>query len=212
VLGTVRFDESAGARLFALARNGRRVAMLRGGFQVEVRDVPGNHPPVFVTPRERLWIHSVTAGRSCVLVDELDPAHPQAPWSSCLIRWDTGRLELNRDDTAERFVQLGGPVAMPQSLPTANRGLGYDGRRFVQAVEHGGLRVLIDRYNHLAALGPNGELVCMFYINGEEVAAWMPDGTRWGSRRLVGGGPHLLGAERIATALWRAEWGEGRSS
>jgi hypothetical protein len=212
VLGTIRFDETGGPRLFALARDGRRVALLRGDFQIEVRDVPGNQPPILVTPRERLWFHSVTSGRSCLLVDELDPAHPQAPWSSCLIRWDTGRLELIRHDPAFRLEELGGPVAMSRSLPTANRGLGYDGRRFVQIVEHGGLRVLVDRYNHLAALGPNGDLVCMFYLNGEEVAAWMPDGTKWGSRRLVGGGPNPSSAERIATALFRAEWGEGRSA
>ena len=70
---------------------------------------------------------------------------------------------------------------------------------------------MIDRYNHLAALGPDGEVVCVFYMSGEEVAAWMPDGTRWGSRRLIGGGPDPRSAERIAAALLAAEWGRGRS-
>jgi hypothetical protein len=63
----------------------------------------------------------------------------------------------------------------------------------------------------LAALGSDGKLVSVFYINGEEVAAWMPDGTRWGSRRLIGSAPNPGSAERIAAALRRAEWGEGSS-
>jgi hypothetical protein len=182
---------------------------LRGDSQLEVRDVPGNQPPVLLTPKEHLWIHSVTLGRSCLLVEELNPAHPHAHWSSCLIRWDTGQLELVRQNAADRLEQLGGAVAVARSLPTVNHGLGYDGRRFVQVVQHGGLRVLIDRYNHLAALGPDGALLCVFYINGEEVAGWMPDRTRWGSRRLIGGGPHPRSAERIAAALRQAERGEG---
>src|SRR5262249_54152398 len=81
--------------------------------------------------------------------------------------------------------------------------------RFIQFIEHGRLRILIDRYNHLAVLGRDDRLVAMFYLSGEEFAAWLPDGTRLGSSRLIGGEPSKAAAERIAAALRAAERGEG---
>ena len=57
---------------FALSRDGRRFARRLNDQQVEVRDVPGDRPPVFVTPREDVWIHFASLGRSCLLVREFD--------------------------------------------------------------------------------------------------------------------------------------------
>ena len=47
----------------------------------------------------------------------------------------------------------------------------------MQMIESRGLRILIDRYNHLVVLGRGGELVCMMFVSGREFAAWLPDGT-----------------------------------
>ena len=52
----------------------------------------------------------------------------------------------------------------------------------------------------------------MFYVNGNEVAAWLPDGTCWGSRRLIGGEPAADAAERIATVLGSTFDDEGSST
>jgi hypothetical protein len=202
------FRES-GRGWFALSRDGRRFARCVGQDQVEVRDVPGDGPPVLLTPREPVWIHFASLGRSCVLVREFDQAGPRRPRAHVLIRWDGERLTVDHEDPVHAFDRLGGVVAESRSLPPHKMLPQYDHVRFVQLVEHGALRILIDQYNHLAVLGPEGRLVAMFFATGQEFAAWMPDGTCLGSSRLVGCEPSTDAAERIAAALRAAERGEG---
>ena len=84
----------------------------------------------------------------------------------------------------------------------------YDRARFVQYIEHGELRFLLDEYNHVAVLGRGDRVVAMFYTSGREFAVWMPDGTCFGTIRLIGGEPPRDAAERIAAALRAAERGE----
>ena len=49
----------------------------------------------------------------------------------------------------------------------------------------------------------------MFYVSGNEFAAWMPDGTRLGSSRLIGSESTPEAAERMAAAFRSAEREEG---
>jgi hypothetical protein len=209
VIGIFPLADQIPASALALSRDGRRFARRLHDRQFEVRDVPGDRPPVFVTPEEEVWVHFGSLGRSCLLVREFDWSGPRRPLSFCLIRWDQGRIEVVHDDAVILFQRLGGVVAESRSLPAGRTGLDYDPLRFVQCVEHGGLRILIDRYNHFAVLDRNEELLCMFYVSGTEVAGWLPDGTYLGSRRLIGGEPTAGAAERIAAVLRMAEQGRG---
>jgi hypothetical protein len=193
----------------ALSRDGMKFARRLGDRQVEVRDVPGDRPPVFVTPEEDAWIHFGSLGRSCLLVREYELGGPRRPQSFCLIRWDRAQLEIIHEDAPSIFQRLGGVLAESRSIPVGKTTLGYDPLRFVQIIEHGGLRILIDRYNHLAVQNRGGELVCMFYVARDEVAAWMPDGTSLGPRRLIGGSPMPGAPERLAATLRSAERREG---
>ena len=180
VLGEFRTSgERPGDNAFALSRDGRRFARRLNDQQVEVREVPGDRPPLFVTPREDSWIHFASLGRSCLLIREFDLDGPRRARALCLIRWDRGRLEVDHHDPSRTFQELGGVVAESRSLPPSQSGLYQDPVRFLQVVEHGALRILIDRYNQLAVLGRDGELIGMFYVSGLEFAAWTPDGTRW---------------------------------
>jgi hypothetical protein len=195
---------------FALSPDGCRFALRLNDHQVEVRDVPGDRPPVVVTPREEVWIHFASLGRSCLLVREFDLGGPRRPRSMCLIRWDRVRLEVDYQEPAQTFQGLGGVVAESRGLPVSS-GPGphrNDNTRFSQVVEHVELEILIDQYNHIAVLDRAGALVAMFYVAGREFAAWMPDGTRLGSGRLIGGAPTHHAAERMARALRAAEAGE----
>ena len=63
----------------------------------------------------------------------------------------------------------------------------------------------MDRYNHLAVLEKKGELICLFYVTTDDVAAWLPDGTCLGPRRLIGSEPTPGAAKRIAAVLRAAE-------
>ncbi len=182
-----------------------------GDRQLEVRDVPGDRPPCFVTCKEEVWIHFALLATSCLLVREFDIDGPRRVRSRSWIRWDRGRLEVTQKDASTAHDELGGTVAVSRSLSPAFLGPDYDPHRFVQVVEHTGLRILIDRYNHLAVLDRSGRLICIFFVTRAEVAAWLPDGTCWGPRRLIGREPPPGAAERIAAALLAAETGGGSS-
>jgi hypothetical protein len=201
------------ARTFALARDGERFARALDGRRLEVHDVPGDQPPVLVTPVEKVWIHFATLGRSCLLIREFDMSGPRRPQITWLIRWDQGELSavaIVGDSTI--LDSLGGVVAVSRSVPTGNHGLGYDPERFVQVIESRGMRILIDRYNYLVVLGRQGELICMMFVSFREFAAWLPDGTVFGDRRLIGSESTSEAGVRIAAALKRAEEGGGDSS
>ena len=55
-------------------------------------------------------------------------------------------------------------------------------------------RILIDRYNQLAVLDKDGDLTCVFFMSGTDIAAWLPDGTRWGHAPVISGGEPTPGA------------------
>jgi hypothetical protein len=208
----VFLDDGMGTHALALSRDGRRFARLIDDRRLEVRDVPGSHPPILVTPAEEVWVHFASLGRSCLFVREFALAGPRLARHSCLIRWDKGWLDIALDQPETRLAELGGTVAVSRSLSPQMLGQGHDPNRFVQFIEHQGARILIDRYNQVAVLGPNGKLACMFYMSGNEVAAWLPDGTRYGPRRLIGGDRTPGARERIAAVLERALSGGDRSS
>jgi hypothetical protein len=211
VLGMLSLPpDSAADSSFTLSRDGRRFARRINDQQIEVRDVPGDRPPVFVVARENVWYHFASLGRSCLLVSEFDLAGPRRPQSMCLIRWDRGRLEVDHQAPAQTFQELGGVIAESRSFPRLESDARYDHLRFQRVVEHATLRILIDQYNHLAVLDRDGELIGMFYVLGQEFAAWATDGTRLGSSRLIGceSTPHA--AEQMARLLRFAEQGEGR--
>jgi hypothetical protein len=212
VVGCFCFGDGPPGNSFALSRNGQRFARLLDDRRLEVRDVPGIYPPILVTSQENVWIHFATLGRSCLFIREYEPDGPRFARHSCLIRWDQGRLDVVSNEAEASLAGLGGTVAVSRSLSPQVLGPGHDRNRFVQFIEHKGARVLIDRYNHLAVLGPNGNPTCMIYMTGNEVAAWLPDGTRYGPRRLIGGDPTPGARERIAVALARAIPDEGSSS
>jgi hypothetical protein len=196
-------------RRFALSRDGTRFARWLGPDQVEVRDVPGDRPPVLVTWREHLWVHFASLGRSCLLVRKFTRLGARGPHAHVLIRWDGERLEVDHDDPVQAFLQRGGVVAESRNLPLASSPWAWARWRFVRIVEHGGLRVLIDEFNHLAVQDQDGRSIVVFYVSGEEFAAWMPDGTCLGTSRLIGGEPSKAAAEHIAAALRAAERGKG---
>ncbi len=211
VIGVFPMDEEAGARTFALSRDGRRFAVLSGGYDLEVREVSGPETPVFVSPREDVAIHFASLGKSCLLIREATE-DSRFVRDRFLLRWDRGLLELERAQVYSTFARLGGMVAESRSLSPSYDEAGTASRRFVQVLEHGRLRILIDRYNHFVIFDLQGNLVCIFYAVRDEVAALLVDGTFWGSRRLTGCEVLPGAAQRIARALLEAEGAPEKSS
>jgi hypothetical protein len=210
VIGMFRLGDQAVPNTFSLSRDGRTFAWLSGQRELEVRDVPGDLAPVFVAPKEVVAIHFASLGRSSLLIREVEADNRHGS-ETRLIRWDRERLEVERDPGAERFLSLGGTTAQSRSLPPDSRDSSGTGARFVQIIEHGALRILIDRYNHFVVFDRARNVIGIFYAIKDDVAAWLPDGTCWGPRRLIGRESRPGAAERIAAALQAAERAPERS-
>lgn len=204
VIGVYPLGDRGSARTFALARDGERFAVLGGKRDLEVREVTGQQTAVFVAPKEEIAIHFASLGRSCMLVREVD-VKSRHVIDRCLLRWDRGRLEVERHQVYAVFSRLGGVLSQSRSLRPGDQDAAGTQRRFVQIIEEGKLRILIDRYNHFVVFDSGGNLVCVFYVIGDEAAALLVDGTCWGSRRLIGREAIPGAAERIGRALLEAE-------
>jgi hypothetical protein len=204
VIGVFRPGDQVEPKTFALSRDGRRFAVLSGTGDFEVREVSGPETAVFVAPKEEVLIHFVALGRSCLLIRETEEKS-HAVRDRCLIRWDRGRLEVEREHVYSTFSHLGGMIAQSRSLLPFGNGIVSNSRRFVQILEHGTLRFLIDRYNHIVMFDSRNNLICIFYVVRDEAAALLVDGTWWGSRRLIGRDAAPGAAERFARALSEAE-------
>ena len=110
--------KQASLKTFALSRDGRRFAVLSAAGDLEIRDVSGPETAVFVAPKEEVVIHFVALGRSCLLIRETDDKS-HAVRDRCLIRWDRGRLEVEREQCVFDVFAAGrdaGPIAKSVAL------------------------------------------------------------------------------------------------
>src|SRR5262249_3497394 len=71
-----------------------------------------------------------------------------------------------------------------------------------KAVSMPGPVAACDSFGQVAVFDPKGTLVVIFFVYQNHLAAWMPDGTRYGPAHLTGSLPTPDAAERIGRALW----------
>ncbi|MHB1561651.1 MAG: hypothetical protein ACYC61_29735, partial [Isosphaeraceae bacterium] len=195
---------------FALSRDGQHYARWIDESRFEIRDVPGDRRTLRSVAQEPRLRHSVVPGRSCLLIDEIAEGGLRHPLPLILVRWDRGRLEVQTEHARRTFEELGceGDDGSHPSLgPLPTR---YDSIRYARRIDGPRLRVLIDNFNHLAVQDRGERLVVVFYVSGCDFAAWMPDGTRFGTGRHIGGGATTGAAERIAATLRAAERDGGK--
>jgi hypothetical protein len=187
----------------ALSPDGRRLAREINRSEIEVRALDEGLRVVAATPRGKchhglavdlgeMWL-TLRAGRS-----------------THLLRWDRGVLECafsigNRD----RFVQQQlagtglsptGATARAAELPAIGH---YDRQRF-QTAARANLVAVVDVYGQVALCTHGGKLVAMFFAFRGQVAAWLPDGTRFGPAALIGGLATPGAPQRIGAALCEA--------
>jgi hypothetical protein len=66
------------------------------------------------------------------------------------------------------------------------------------------LLIAVDRFGQVFVAERTGKLVCVFLVVRGSLAAWMPDGTRFGLAGAIGGPPTPGARERIGEALLEA--------
>lgn len=80
--------------------------------------------------------------------------------------------------------------------------IAYDRHRFGEVVRAGPWLAAFDRWGQVVLLSAaTGRLVLAVLVRRDLAAAWLPDGTRWGSPALLGSAPHPAAAQQIGLAL-----------
>jgi hypothetical protein len=183
---------------YLLSADGRYLARQSAPNQVIVHEIMRSPAPVFVTAKGRchqdLYLEQ---GHRKLLVQIGNWAH--------LARWDRGDLELFHAQGA-RETLLKKHVGVEDTFPgkaTRISAMSYDSARFRYAVR-GDVDVMVDVFGQISVLDRAGTLVAMFFVFRNQIAAWLPDGTRYGPASVIGG-PSTEGAlERIGKALREA--------
>jgi hypothetical protein len=82
----------------------------------------------------------------------------------------------------------------------------YDRQRFPQGLmkRSGPLAAVVDRMGQIVLTKLTGEVVAVFHVRREKIAAWIPDGTFWGDPALIGGPETPGGARKITAAIVQA--------
>ncbi len=161
---------------FILSHDGRLLARRLGERQVEVREVSGSGQPVFVTPKGKTHTDlKLTLGRYGMIAQVGRHVH--------LIRWDRGVLATsNHPDgpASATFAAIPWPIDRPATRSTPRpRALDYDVKRFAAAAL-AELTAVVDAFGQIILFDRHDALIAMFVVFRGQVAAWMPDGTRFG--------------------------------
>jgi hypothetical protein len=189
---------------FTLSSDGGLLAVQRGACQLEVRGTDAGANDVrCVSPVGRFHNNVVVElgdGWLAVAIDRT--VH--------LVRWDSGRLERSllsgdlrtvlREAFSQSRVSAQGRRAAPGPPPPW---LKYDPVRF-RLSAWGELVAVVDAYGEVFLFERTGELVCSFFAFRQQLAAWAPDGTRFGAEALLGGPPTPEADRILGRALRRA--------
>lgn len=186
---------------FALSRDGRRFARRVGRYQIEVAEVMGPWSQ-FTTergPEERKVGVMLRPGLMNIRAGDV----------TFLLAWMEDELKVLR---GPEWVAIVGkaPVRIrakewrdedlkcSQALTAS---AGYDRERFVEGCTSGRISALVDDVGQVSVVDAKGALVAMFLAEGERLAGWMPDGTRFGPAELTGGVETEGALERFARRL-----------
>jgi hypothetical protein len=189
----------------ALSPDGRRLAREVSRSEIEVRALDEGLRVIAGTPRGKChqalaveladWWLTLRAGRSMHL-----------------LRWDRGVLHcafivgdpdrfLHQQLAATPGPRHPSSTATPGWLPAFVR---YDRLRFQAAAGPLSLVAVVDSYGQVALFTPGGKLVAMVFAFRGQVAAWLPDGTRFGPAAFFGGPPTPDAARRVGSVLREA--------
>jgi len=186
---------------FRLSRDGRFLAHVAGDRRLHVRDVGGGPISRFVTPVGKSHPMLDVALGSSFLTVKTGKKHAHA------IAWFNGVLWMARGeegDPTDLLIRSFGTKPLITVAATSRSRTTALGRRIVAECSAFGLTVLVDIFGQIAILDQSHRLICMFFVFRDQVAAWLPDGTRHGPVSIIGGPPTPNALGRIGAALMRA--------
>jgi hypothetical protein len=188
--------EAASDDRYQVSPNGRRIAYVREkGNGVVVADTAGGPDVAYAYPAK---VHSnldiaVSTNPFRLLIRSGDYVHR-------IREGDSGLLHDIRNEGPNFKLEPGESVSV----------LEYDRQRFPQSLmkRSGLLAAVVDRMGQVVLTKLTGEVVAVFHVRREKLAAWIPDGTFWGDPALIGGPQTLGAAGKVADAIFAAARGE----
>ncbi|MBL8792504.1 MAG: hypothetical protein JNM56_01225 [Planctomycetia bacterium] len=186
---------------FALSADGRRLARLIGAHQLGVYDLAAGGVPQSVTPSGGCHSNlTVEQGEDWLELMVGERVHR--------LRWGTGTLELFHDKRgrhARAAAPSGSPPprTVPQPLDAAWYQTWYHRLRLLSPSMYADRFVLVDQFGQVAIVNRARELLVMFFVFRDKLAAWLPDGTRYGPASVTGGPATPQALERIGQVLQR---------
>jgi hypothetical protein len=182
---------------FTLSDDGRLLALQVAQNRVEVRDTALRGPALCVSPVGRFHpFIDVMLGDKFVRVHNGAFLH--------IVRWDGGRL-----DCAVGVAPVGWKRSGVAVTETRLPDWVTDKKRYVKFA-HNGLTAVVDVFGEVLLFDSDHELVCMLFTFRNRIAAWAPDGTRFGT--LLSMDPTPGAAEKIGAALLAASTRSERRS
>lgn len=186
---------------FELSPDGRLIAISSKSGRVTVHEVnrPGQVPLHATTSEPPETLFALGEDWLAIRVDTY----------SHTIRWDGECLghRVAEDPRGEVYpwrkakVAFGSPVlglSRPGKPPVS---LEYDNDRFPQKCDGFLITAVMDVHGQVVLLNSSGEVLAMFYAVDDQVAGWLPDGTRFGSPTLGGAPPTADAPERFVRRL-----------
>jgi hypothetical protein len=171
---------------FTLSTDGQLLARQLRGDEVEIRDVDGT-----LSPLGRITVGKFPHRLWFVLGDDSIELFPGT--SPIVVSWQQAGLVLKRGVVASKL----GESATRETLPSF---LKYDSQRWLLGARRR-LWAASDRFGQVALFDGAGALVCMFFAFRNDVAGWMPDGTRFGPASLTGHAASPDALQKFARAI-----------
>jgi hypothetical protein len=204
-LPLAEYPMHAGRPLFALSEDGERVARLVGDYWVEVNRVGGDNDLLLSTRAGGYSsrLRFVLGDKWLFLATTKNHRH--------LVRWHRGPLEVlswhNRQAGVNQDRYYFTSAVDRTHVQATQKGVpalaDYDRERFVSGAKLHVLAVA-DCFGQVAIFDFDEQLICMFFAFRDRIAAWMPDGTRYGPPSLTGGPETPDALAKIGQALREA--------
>lgn len=200
----------SGNLAFALSPSEKHIARQTSDSMVVLHDISDGGGPVQIPLRGRYHTQlDVELGQGWLTVRVGGWWH--------LLCWNSGILDHVRgqgDDGLKlrerlKAARLPHPGAAVRSANLIWSRLGYDLKRFTAYAQMDGLTLVVDTFGQLIVLDDSQQLVCMFFVFRNQLAGWLPDGTRFGSAALTGGPETAVAAEKVGQALSAARHQKG---
>lgn len=180
-------------KLFTLSHDGRKLAWLRGKLEVALAET--DRLPHVVEKFSHAALHGQFEVNCDVDTFRLEIS----------VGGHQHEIELRDRELWHRYSARKNKRPVPSAYSRDQNPAGYDCTRFQVLARTPRYRVIFDRFGQLLLLNSTNDLIVVFLVRRDKIAAWTPAAGFWGSPDLIGGAP-TPGADKAISLSIRPDW------